>query len=117
MNHPALISIREKNEKIKNLLFVVRNESSIYAVIVINKIHNKGARLKHNRIEWSKLEPEYFSHHFENEDSVPPLLDSNESHFDREIHNTIENKAESSLNIGEKELTCNTSSSQTILSK
>jgi len=40
------------------------------------KIHNKGARLKHRRIDKDKLEPFFLMTHMpeENEDSVPSLI-------------------------------------------
>lgn len=57
-------------------MFTVKNESSICAIIVINKIHNKGARLKHKRINKNKLEPFFMIKHLDEEieDSVPSVI-------------------------------------------
>lgn len=57
-------------------MFIVKNESSTCVIGVINKIHNKGARLKHKRIERNKLDPFFLLNQLndENEDSVPSLL-------------------------------------------
>ena len=83
-----------------------------------NKIHNKGARLKHIRVERNKLEPKNITHHFENEDSVPPLLDSNEVYLtNKESSTNIENKIDPHLNNKEREFVNNTNISQTVAPK
>lgn len=58
------------------LMYIAKNESSICAIDAINKIHNKGARLKHRRVERNKLDPFFLLNQLndENEDSVPSLL-------------------------------------------
>ena len=68
-------------------------------------------------MEWSKLQQDFFSHHFENEDSVPPLLDNNDLLYDRDFHNSDEKHIDFKLNTGEKEFSRNWVSSQEIQHK